>query len=109
MTMKKANAPSSKSTKNNYLVDGRANLFELGKVLDVSFPDSDAFDSLGGFIISNYGRMPKVGSKIQFDDCSFLIKAADEKRIVQVHVFQSRKRPKLQSSHDAILEERAAA
>lgn len=94
---------------NNYLVDGKENIFELGKLLDVSFPESDGFDSLGGFLIAHFGRMPKVGHKITFEDCTFAIKKADEKRIMQVHIHQARRRPALQLSNDSVVEERAAA
>lgn len=94
---------------NNYMVDGKAKIFELGKVLDVSFPESDGFDSLGGFLITLHGRMPKVGNKIVFEDCTFVIKAADEKRIMQVHIHQARRRPTLHMHDDSIIEERAAA
>jgi CBS domain containing-hemolysin-like protein len=94
---------------NNYMVDGKAKIFELGKVLDVSFPESDAFDSLGGFLVATHGRMPRVGAKITFEDCTFVIKAADEKKIKEVHVYQSRRRPKLLNKNNSIIEERAAA
>jgi putative hemolysin len=71
---------------NNYLASGKAKIFELGKELNITFPDSDAFDSLGGFLIALHGCMPNVGTKIMFGDCSFLIKTADEKKIIDVHI-----------------------
>ncbi len=95
---------------NNYLANGRANLFELGKILEVNFPESEAYDSLGGFLIATYGRMPRVGAKINFGELTFLIKAADEKKIIQVHILQANNRPKLVSHSDDSSEgERAAA
>lgn len=94
---------------NNYMVSGKAKIFELGKVLGVSFPESDAFDSLGGFLIATHGRMPRAGAKITFDDCTFVIKAADEKKITKVHIYQARRRPKLLNKNNSMIEERAAA
>ncbi len=78
---------------NNYLASGKAKIFELGKVLNVSFPDSDAFDSLGGFLVAIHGCMPNVGTKIMFGDCSFLIKTADEKKIIDVHIHRPGQKP----------------
>lgn len=93
----------------NYLANGRANLFEVGKILEVSFPESDAFDSLGGFLIATHGSMPRLGTKIEFGDLIFLIKAADEKKIMQVHIAYNNK-PKLVShSEQESDRERAAA
>ncbi len=94
---------------NNYLVSGKAKIFELGKVLGVTFPESDAFDSVGGFLTNYYGRMPKVGSKIVFGSCVFLIKAADERKIMQVHINFQKHKPKLLSqARDPVIEESAA-
>ncbi len=93
----------------NYIANGRANLFELGKLLEVAFPESEAFDSLGGFLIALHGRMPRVGAKIEFGDLIFLIKAADEKKIMQVHIAHHNK-PKLVSHNQEESDhERAAA
>lgn len=94
----------------NYLVSGKAHISELGKVLDVEFPESDAYDSLGGLLIALYGRMPSVGVKITYKDCTFIVKSADEKKVTSVHVHQERRRPRLLSNNnDSIIEERAAA
>jgi CBS domain containing-hemolysin-like protein len=75
---------------NNYIASGKAKIFEVGKALNVSFPDSDAFDSLGGFLVAIQGCMPHVGTKIIFGSCTFLIKTADEKKIIDVHIHQSK-------------------
>lgn len=92
----------------NYMVNGRAKIFELGKVLGVSFPESEAFDSLGGFLVSLHGSLPSIGTKIPFGECMFTIKAADEKKIMLVHIHQSAKSKLTNKSHKNI-EELAAA
>jgi putative hemolysin len=94
---------------NNYMVNGRAKIFELGKLLGVSFPESDAFDSLGGFLVGLHGFMPKIGSKITFGDCVFTIKAADEKKIMLVHIHHARRGSLLNQQPKSNAEELAAA
>lgn len=95
---------------NTYLVNGRINLFEVGKILDVEFPKSDAFDSLGGFLVASHGRVPKVGSKICFEDINFLIKAADDKKIMQVQIIKTLNQSSgISESRESIVGERAAA
>ena len=94
----------------NYLASGKVNIFELGKELDVSFPESEGFDSLGGFLIALKGRMPKMGERLYFDDCTFMIKVACEKKITQVHIHQKRQRQTLViKGEDSHIEERVAA
>lgn len=73
----------------HYVVSGKANIYELGKQLRVSFPESDAFDSVNGFLIALYGRMPRVGEKISYEACTFVIEAADEKKITSVELHLS--------------------
>ncbi len=94
----------------NYVVSGKANIYELGKALKVSFPDSDAFDSVNGFLVALYGRMPRVGEKIEYDDCIFEIKAADERKITLVELHLRSKQAQDQNGDDdAAGSERAAA
>lgn len=94
---------------NNFMVHGRANIFELGKRLSVVFPESDAFDSLGGFLVAFYGSVPKIGTKITFGDCVFTIKVADEKKVVLVHIHQAGRGTLLHHHTKSGYEELAAA
>lgn len=71
---------------NNYLVNGRANMADLGKMLSLSFPESETYESLGGFLSALYGSMPKTGTTITFNNLQFTVKAADEKKISLVHI-----------------------
>ena len=72
--------------------EGRTPLTDVCRVLDV---DSTAFDqvrgdseSLGGLLLELFGRLPKAGDEITFDDYSFHVLAADDKRISEVRVTQ---------------------
>jgi len=70
----------------NYLIDGRANLSDVGEVVKVQFPDNELYDSLGGFLIATYGKMPETGTQIHFENLEFTVKQADAKRVIQVLV-----------------------
>lgn len=95
---------------NNYVVSGKANIFELGKALKVTFPESDAFDSVNGFLVALYGRMPRVGETIDYNDCTFVVKAADEKKITLVELHLSTQEERQQKeANDSVESERAAA
>lgn len=94
---------------NNYVADGRANIFDLGKLLNINFPDTDAFDSLGGFLLSHHGRMPNIGDKITFNDYDFLIKAADEKKIIKVQISKQKQLAIASKDKNSRVEEAAAA
>ncbi len=94
----------------NYVVSGKANIYELGKTLRVGFPESDAFDSVNGFLVTQYGRMPRVGEQINYNNCTFVIKAADEKKITSVELHVTSADERHGRDEDAMFSsERAAA
>lgn len=69
---------------NNYSADGKAGIYDLGEALDIEFPADEAFESLGGFLIASYGKMPPPNAEIDFGGWRFMVKNADEKRISTV-------------------------
>ncbi len=81
----------------SFLVDGRASIHDLGEALDVEFPEDELYDSLGGFLITNYGKMLPVGTQLEFHTWQFVVKQADEKRIMSVLV---RKHPQSATDND---------
>lgn len=93
-----------------YVVSGKANIYELGKSLKVHFPESDAFDSVNGFLIALYGRMPRVGERIAHKNCAFVIKTADEKKItsVELHLTPADERNHRDDDHNISTEKAAA-
>lgn len=74
------------------IFEGRTPLTDVCRVLDV---DPTAFDevrgdseSLGGLLLELFSRLPKTGDEITFDDFTFHVLAADDKRISEVRVTQ---------------------
>ena len=81
----------SKIDKNNYLFEGKTNLKDFYKILDLE--NSDLFDdnkgeseTIAGFILEVYGKFPKKNETIKFENFSFKIESMDNKRIKKVKV-----------------------
>ncbi len=75
---------------NNYVFEGKTALIDMYKVLHI---DGDIFeankgdsDTLGGFILEIAGRLPQVNEKIDFNNYTFTIEAADKRKIKQVKI-----------------------
>ena len=66
---------------NNYHANGQANIYPLGDALNIDFPQAEPYETLGGFLISTYGKMPPPNTEIDFKGWRFMIKNADAKRI----------------------------
>jgi CBS domain containing-hemolysin-like protein len=73
-----------KIDEDNYSSDGKASIHHLGEVLGIDFPEDQDFESLGGFLIATFGKMPPLNTEIDFGGWRFMVKNADEKRITTV-------------------------
>ncbi|MBK5210189.1 MAG: gliding motility-associated protein GldE [Flavobacteriaceae bacterium] len=85
------NALYSKIDENNYLFDGKINLKDFYKILDIE--DTYLFEenkgeseTLAGFILEIHGRFPRKQEIIAFFEYSFKVELMDKKRIKQVEV-----------------------
>lgn len=73
-----------KIDENNYSADGKASIYDLKDLLGIEFPEDESFESLGGFLIATYGKMPPANEEIDFAGWRFMVKNVDEKRISSV-------------------------
>lgn len=71
-----------------YLVEGSLRLHDLDDLLGVDI-DSEEFDSVGGLIIGELGRMPEEKDEIQVENMRFIVESIDKNRIKKVRVFIS--------------------
>jgi gliding motility-associated protein GldE len=84
------NLTYSKINDFTYLFEGKINLRDFYRVIDVN---TDVFEAkkgeaetLAGFILEIIGNFPRKSQKIVFDNCVFQIEAIDKKRIKQIKV-----------------------
>jgi gliding motility-associated protein GldE len=84
------NSNYSKIDDKNYLFEGKINLKDFYRVIDV---DEELFEikkgeaeTLAGFILEILGNFPKKDQKITFENCLFSIETVDKKRVKQIKV-----------------------
>ncbi len=68
-----------------WLVSGKTHLDDLNERLDTDF-ESDAFDTLGGFIFGQFGRQPGEGESIVLDRHRFTVMETDGRRVGRLRV-----------------------
>ena len=75
---------------NNYLFEGKINLKDFYRIIDV---DENVFENskgeaetLAGFILEILGNFPRKKQTLHFDNCLFTIEELDKKRIKQIKV-----------------------
>lgn len=81
----------SKIDENNYIFDGKTNLKDLYRVVNIT--DESEFENkkgesetIAGFILEQIGYFPKKGSELKINNIKFIIKEIDRKRIKKIKI-----------------------
>ncbi len=81
----------SKLDANNYVFDGKTNLKDFYKILEIQ--DTEIFDkskgeseTIAGFILEICGKFPKKNEIIKFKPYTFKVESMDRKRIKQIKI-----------------------
>ena len=70
---------------NQWVAEGRASLYDLTDVIGLTFPDG-GYETLGGFLITRAGRMPRTGDRLGFQGFVFVIADADERKVSRIEI-----------------------
>lgn len=68
------------------LVDGRLDIEEFEEYFDVEVA-REKFDTVGGYVVEQHGRVPAVGERVKVDDFTMLIVQGDQRALRQIRVF----------------------
>lgn len=74
-------------------IDARMKIEEANEQLGLELPDQADFETVGGFLFYQMGKVPKKGEKLLHDGVEFTIVDADERRIRRVRVDVKRPAP----------------
>lgn len=69
-----------------YRVLGSADTDDVGNKLDIAFDDQSDYDTLAGFLIDEFDRIPEPGESLEFAGHQFTVEEADERRVMAVLV-----------------------
>ncbi|WP_330577895.1 HlyC/CorC family transporter [Alkaliphilus pronyensis] len=70
---------------NEYLLDGATRINDINELLNINI-ETEEFDSIGGFIIGELGRLPKTGEAIKVKDISFKVETVEKNRVKNIRV-----------------------
>ncbi|HNY49376.1 MAG TPA: hemolysin family protein [Smithella sp.] len=68
-----------------YLVSGRLEMGTLRQLIKINLPEGN-YETVGGFLMQQMGRIPKPKERYQYGDVTFIIENADQKSIKEVMV-----------------------
>lgn len=68
------------------MVKARMPIDELNEALDVKLPESEEYDSLGGYVSSELGRIPKAGETLESSGYTLRVHSATQRQIQIIHM-----------------------
>ncbi len=67
-------------------VDARTYVNDLNDEFEMNLPEDEDYDTLGGFIFSHLGYIPKTGVTFDYQNLNFTVTAAEPRRIISVRI-----------------------
>jgi CBS domain containing-hemolysin-like protein len=72
-----------KTAPGRYLINGRMKIDDLNQILLTKLPEGN-YETLGGFLIQQAGRIPLRRERLEFDGMIFVIENSDQKAVREV-------------------------
>jgi putative hemolysin len=75
-------------------VDARLPVSELNRLLDLALPEDAGYETVGGFLTTNMGRIPEKGAVYEFEGAKFTVLDAQPQKIERVRIEASSPTPR---------------
>jgi len=75
-----------KVDENTIDVDARMYVEDLNEQCSLDLPDDEDYDTLGGFVFSRLGYVPKAGESFEYKNLKFVIASAEARRVKRVRI-----------------------
>ena len=69
-----------------YMLAGGLAVRDLNRRLKLSLPESEAYTTVGGFLMTEKGQVLKPGEVINYDGLSFLVERVEKRRVMRVRL-----------------------
>ena len=81
----------TKRADGSYLINAKILVDQLNEELAISLPESDEYDSVGGFICDHFGYIPTVGEEIRLSSLNIKIQQASPRTInfIQLSILEN--------------------
>jgi putative hemolysin len=78
--------PIKRIDKNTIEVDARTYVDDVNDQLEAELPEDEDYDTIGGFVFSRLGYVPKAGESFEYENLSFTITSAEARRIRRIRI-----------------------
>lgn len=70
--------------KNSYVLDGGLAVRDLNRRLKLAVPESEAYTTIGGFLMTQAGHVLKPGEVVQYNGLVFQVEGVEKRRVMRV-------------------------
>lgn len=70
-------------------VDARMHLDELNELFELNLPDDKDYDTIGGFVFSEMGRVPKQGEQLIWDQLRITVMEVTERKLEEIELYST--------------------
>ena len=72
---------------NRYIVEGKTDIGKLNEKLKLTLPE-DEFETVGGFVLGLFGRLPAEGDQIRYENLMFTVLRLRKNRITRIRILR---------------------
>ncbi len=78
--------PIKKIDPQTYEIDARVYIDDLNDQAQISLPEDEDYDTVGGFVFSHLGYIPKTGETFDYENLQFTITSAETRKIKRIKI-----------------------
>jgi len=76
-----------------FLVQAQMNLEEVNELLDLELPITDEYQTIGGFLLYQFQKIPTQGETLAYENLEFTVVSADGPRLSQIRIYRHEPSP----------------
>jgi CBS domain containing-hemolysin-like protein len=78
--------PIKKIDRNTVEVDARTSIDDVNDEFEVNLPEDEDYETIGGFVFSRLGYIPKTDESFDYENLKFTIASAEARRIKRIRI-----------------------
>jgi CBS domain containing-hemolysin-like protein len=78
--------PVKKIDQNTIEADARTYIDDLNDKFDLNLPEDEDYETIGGFVFSRLGYIPKAGESFDYENLTFTIASAEARKIKRIKI-----------------------
>lgn len=78
--------PIKKINANTIEADARTYIDDINDQLELNLPEDEDYDTIGGFVFSRLGYIPKTGESFDYENLKFTISSAEPRKIKRIRI-----------------------